>query len=584
MLVTVTDGNRAPFFEDGLSTTREVPEDAGQGASVGGPVTATDQNAGDTLTYTLDDPSGKFSINSSTGQITVAADDSLDHETQQDYSVDVTVSDRTMGGLYDKIEVKALVSDVNEPPTVAGNATLSYPENTATTRVLHRYTATDPENDSITWSVEGAGKDNFTIDASGNLHFSSQPDHETNEEYSITIVATDDGDPPEEGELQVTVEITNVDEPPVITGPCSVNDYTENGTGDVGAYSAADPEGAITAFTWSLSGTDRNDFDISNAGVLTFKNTPDYEQPSDSGSDNHYEVTVQATDSDNKRGQLHVDVIVNDVDEEPVLEGPDNVDTFPENSATSRQVGRYTATDPEGKTVTLSLTGPDSSAFSLASNGVVTFQDSPDYEEKSSYSLTVSATAGVHTVTMPVAVNIQNLEEPGTVTLSNVQPQAGTLLSATLEDDDRPSGTTWQVPHLQPGQYRHRHHQRNVGRLHARRGRCQQLSTRRGFLRRRPQRGQDRRRRQREPGAGPAAGPDAARVPGGRGLRTQHPREEKTRPGANLGAPVTATDINNDRLTYSVSVSGYFEIVDSTGQIRTVNALRLVFSQTGIVS
>ena len=36
------------------------------------------------------------------------------------------------------------------------------------------------------------------------------------------------------------------------------------------------------------------------------------------------------------------------MDEPPVLEGPDTVDDFPENSSTSRQVGRYTASDPEG--------------------------------------------------------------------------------------------------------------------------------------------------------------------------------------------------------------------------------------------
>ena len=35
VLVTVTDGNRAPYFEEGLDTTREVPESASQGTDVG---------------------------------------------------------------------------------------------------------------------------------------------------------------------------------------------------------------------------------------------------------------------------------------------------------------------------------------------------------------------------------------------------------------------------------------------------------------------------------------------------------------------------------------------------------------------
>ena len=129
-----------------------------------------------------------------------------------------------------------------------------------------------------------------------------------------------------------------------------------------------------------------------------------------------------------------------------MIAGPDAVDDFPENSSISRQVGRYTAADPEGATVTLSLTGTNSDEFNLASNGTLTFKDSPDYEAPGgdSYRVTVQAVAGSHTVDKMVTVNIQNLEEPGTVSLSAVQPQAGTLLTATLDDDDGPTGTTWQ--------------------------------------------------------------------------------------------------------------------------------------------
>ena len=118
---------------------------------------------------------------------------SLDHENKTTQEVKLTVKDPS--GLSDAIEVAIEIANVNEPPTVSGTGTLSYPENTATTRVLHRYTATDPESGSITWSVMGADGSAFTIDSSGNLKFSSQPDHETQDEYSITIIATDDGDP-----------------------------------------------------------------------------------------------------------------------------------------------------------------------------------------------------------------------------------------------------------------------------------------------------------------------------------------------------------------------------------------------------
>ena len=43
-----------------------------------------------------------------------------------------------------------------------------------------------------------------------------------------------------------------------------------------------------------------------------------------------------------------------------------------------------------------------------------------------------------------MTINIQNLEETGTVTLPAVQPQVDTSLTATLEDDDGLIGTEWQ--------------------------------------------------------------------------------------------------------------------------------------------
>ena len=233
----------------------------------------------------------------------------------------------------------------------------------------------------------------------------------------------------------MTVTVDDVDEPPVISGVTTIDDYDENGTGDVATYTAADPEGDSN-FTWSLDGPDREDFDIAG-GVLTFKNVPNYERPADFGGNNHYEVTVQASDSNNKRGDLHVDVIVTNVDEQPEITGPDTVDDFPENSSTSREVGRYTTSDPESATVTLSLSSGGAD-FTLASNGVLTFDESPDFEEQSRYIVTVRAVAGSHTVDKTVTVNIQNVEEPGTITLLAVQPQEGTSLTATLDDDDGP--------------------------------------------------------------------------------------------------------------------------------------------------
>ena len=284
-------------------------------------------------------------------------------------------------------------------------------------------------------------------------------------------------------------------------------------------------------------------------------------------------MIVEATDSNNKKGTRHVDLIVKNVDEPPELTGPDTIDNLPENSATSRQVGRYTASDPEGATAALSL--PSGGAnFVLASNGVLTFKESPDYETQSSYTVTVRARVGsgisntVNTIDKQVTVNIQNLEEPGTVTLSSVQPQAGTTLTATLDDDDRPTGTTWQWYRTSirgssgtaitngdsrfytPGADDVGRYLRAVASYDDGHGRGKTAAAVSA---------------NQVQAAPPDPEPPVFPVDGNydRSIR------ENTRAGTSLGAPVRATDANNDRLTYSIPASDYFEIDASSGQLRT---------------
>ena len=75
----------------------------------------------------------------------------------------------------------------------------------------------------------------------------------------------------------------------------------------VATYMATDPDitgdgpCVMASCTWSVSGTDAGDFEISNVGdetfgALTFKETPNYEKPADGNGDNVYMVTVVVSD------------------------------------------------------------------------------------------------------------------------------------------------------------------------------------------------------------------------------------------------------------------------------------------------
>ena len=168
----------------------------------------------------------------------------------------VTAEDTTTTETYTIIVTRA----ANTAPSITGGQLVGRDENGDTT--VATYTATDAEGDTITWSVTGADAGFFTIAADpgnanlGVLTFNTVPDFETQSTYSVTIVATDDGEPSMFSERAVTVTLENVDE----TGTIG----TIDGVAQVGmtltapvAADITDPDGAVvvTGHSWNGAGT-----------------------------------------------------------------------------------------------------------------------------------------------------------------------------------------------------------------------------------------------------------------------------------------------------------------------------------------
>ena len=174
--------------------------------------------------------------------------------------------------------------------------------------------AGDSDDDILTYTLgTDAANMAFDIDqATGQIKTKADLDFDTTESYDVTVTATDPAGATDS--IRVTITVTDVNEPPDITG--AVADYDENGTDDVADFTAADPERAVGAIIWDLSGADASLFDLSQGGVLTFKVSPNYEMPGDADKDNTYEVTVGAKDTDGIRGTEDVEVKVANVNED----------------------------------------------------------------------------------------------------------------------------------------------------------------------------------------------------------------------------------------------------------------------------
>ena len=199
----------------------------------------------------------------------------------------------------------------------------------------------------------------FVINERGEFSFreDSGPDYEIPSDsgrdnvYNAVVQATDDGF--NQASLPVTVTVREVNEGPEVTSGRSSFTINENQDLPGAVYAGFDPEGG-TVTRWAVGGTDGGDFTIThdtvtNEGMLTFRNLPDYERPADSNRDNVYEVEVRPYDG-RYYGGFDVTVTVNDVNEPPTI-------TTASASATALSVRTenrtsrlytYRATDPEG--------------------------------------------------------------------------------------------------------------------------------------------------------------------------------------------------------------------------------------------
>ena len=367
--------NSPPAFPSTENGRREVAEDASGDDAIGDPVVATDLNAGDAavndpLVYSLSGTNAaSFTIDSGTGQLQVGDKVALDYETKRSYRVTVEVTDgRDRNGdddndvIDDTINVTINVTNVNEAPTVSGEATATYTENGS--RAIATYTGRDPERDDLTWSTTGADGDSFAMTDRGRLHFASPPSFEGGKDtYEVTVVATDEG--ALTGMIEVTVTVTDVEEEGAVTITPS-----RGWTGTEFTAALTDGDGGLADQTWQWArSTNRSSWtDITGETSSAYTATAD-----DVG--NYLRISTEYTDSrgSGKTAEAVLTARIADAADRPTTnETPEFADatatrSISQGTAPGRSIGAAVrARDADRDDVLIySLSGTDAGSFDI---------------------------------------------------------------------------------------------------------------------------------------------------------------------------------------------------------------------------
>ncbi len=437
--VRVADSSNSSLFDEALVTVNvrnisepvtitanqvfSVDENAPSNTSVG-TVAITDSDVGQTYTYALlgGNIGGTFAINAATGEITVATNNVLDFETNPTFVLTVRVSDSGNPSFSDTETVTINLNDIEPEPPNIQDKTVSLNEFSANGTVVTTITpASVSQGQQVAYSITGGNTGGaFVINQqSGVITVANQLalDWDDNPQFQLIVRAADAAQPSLFDTAIITVNLNNLDNPPLVNDQTfQVLENSANGT-SVGTVVAVDVDDEDT-LTYSIdSQTTAGMFTIDpNTGEITVAdNTALVEGNSPQ--------TVNVRVTDDSAGPLSDTAVITigifRPNTAPVLN--DVTFTLDEHVDDGTVVGTLVATDGEAPPQTLTytiLSGNALAGFALDPNtGVITVADSAviDFSRNPVFTLQVQVQDdgnGMLTDTATVTIRLNEFDGP----------------------------------------------------------------------------------------------------------------------------------------------------------------------------
>ncbi len=302
---------------------------------------------------------------------------------------------------------------------------------------VYTFSATDPESDTLTWTLTGDDAGAFTITA-GVLSFRSAPDYEAptdtgmNNVYTVSVNVSDgknaahETDTTVDATVAVTVTVTNINEVGAVTF-----DVTQPQVGRGMTAMLIDPDGGLSIiWTWERSASQYRPLDRNHNGVSSSSYTP-------VAIDGSQYLRVSATYTDSVGGPSATS--------EPVQVLPLPTVSLELLSSEIAESGAGNSTTVRAR---LSRISPAPTSVTVTAGAGVTVSGNP-------LTITAGSLTSTYSVTLTAKDNNVHGPERKTVDVSatSVTNTDGVTGPASVEltitdDDEPPMVTRWPCPRL----------------------------------------------------------------------------------------------------------------------------------------
>ncbi|MEO9851145.1 MAG: cadherin domain-containing protein [Reichenbachiella sp.] len=389
-------GNEFPALD---VTTFNVDENTGDGTLIA-TLSSSDASGIKSFEIVSGNESGAFAFDAVSHQLTINKSSELDYETVQQFTLQVKTTDNGLGNLQTTETVTISLNDINEFAPSVSSSVNAVNENTTSGTVAIVSATDDDVLQTLSYSIASGNTGNaFSINNSGMITISnaSALDFETNPSFNLTVDATDSGTPSNTTSENLTINLTDVNEEPVLS---AIGNQSGDELVALSFTAGGSDVDTGSSLTYSIDATSVANGMSIDALSGAFRWTPAEDQ------DGSHSATITVSDGTLEASET-ISITISEVNKAPVLASIGDHVTSEGVELTFTAIASDVDLPVNALTYSLDATSVSNGMTIDASSGA--FNWTPDELQNGTYSVTVTVNDGVLETNETISITVSEV-------------------------------------------------------------------------------------------------------------------------------------------------------------------------------